>query len=117
MDKTEWHNWGRYIMLGVLIIFACGGWVTKVISNTVDIADVAEEVEDNKDNIHVLQIQTNKIESVVQNINGSLVRLESGQTNFHIEMRGQLKEQRIAQQAMFKEVTETSIKVKQLTKE
>ena len=43
MAKEQWHNWGRYILLAVVIIFASGGWVMKVMSNTDAIAELEIE--------------------------------------------------------------------------
>lgn len=69
----EWHNWGRYILLAIVIVFGSGGWVMKVKSNTdaitaaekhIDKTD--EKVEELEDDVHALELNNKDIANIAQ---------------------------------------------------
>ena len=94
MAKEQLHSWGRFILLGIFIVFATGGWVVKVLSNTSAIADVKAEskkiafdVEEVEDDVVDLKLQYKDIENlstqtvnVLQSINTKLDSVQKTQT-------------------------------------
>ena len=117
MAKEQLHNWGRYILLAIVIVFGSGGWVTKVISNTNAIADVKSEniaanasllnkVEKTEEDIVSLKLQNKNMESLTVSINNSLRELKDGQANSNT-----------TQQKMVTAVAVISEKVNTLTKD
>lgn len=106
MAKEQWHNWGRYILLAIVIIFASGGWAMKVMSNTEAISEVKEDVELAEDDIVILRLQYKDITGLTSSINESLRDLKVGQAASNT-----------VQQKMVTDVAVISEKVKTLTKE
>ncbi len=124
MAKEQLHNWGRYILLAIVIVFSSGGWVFKVISNTTAIADVKresvaadekliksdaklfEKVEKTRDDIIDLKLQYKDIEGLTTTINTSLRELKDGQKTSN-KVQGEMRT----------DVAVISEKVKTLTKD
>jgi hypothetical protein len=63
----ELHDWGRYILLAIVIIFGTGGWAVTVRDNTADISILQEDTRIIKDDIHELQLSDFRIANLTQN--------------------------------------------------
>ena len=77
MAKEEAHSWARYIMLGIVIIFACGGYAIKVTDNT---AKIKEEADINKvqtGQIHSLQLADKDIKNIAEKSLDTMVLMNS----------------------------------------
>ncbi len=73
MANAQIHNWGRYILLAIVIIFGTGGWVFTVRDNTkdigllqVDVKDVRDDVKDVRDDVHKLELSDKDIANLAQ---------------------------------------------------
>lgn len=66
MVKDQWHSWGRFLLLGIFIIFATGGWVVKVLSNTEAITRVQNKVEVVQNDVHELQLKDKDLTNMAE---------------------------------------------------
>ena len=66
MAKEQWHNWGRIILLGIVIIFACGGYALKINSNYSDIVVLEKEVKGVQGDVHKLELADKDIAFMAQ---------------------------------------------------
>ena len=66
MPKEEMHKWGRFILLGVFIIFATGGWVAKVLSNTAAIIKVEDKIEIVGKDVHKLELRDKDLANMAE---------------------------------------------------
>ena len=106
MAKTELHNWGRYIFLAMVIIFACGGYAMKIVGNSTAIAKVESEVEVVEDDIVDLKLQYKDIEN-----------LSAGTFNTLKEINSKLESVQTTQSAQATIQAVNSVKLEQLTKD
>lgn len=102
----ELHSWGRLVVLGIIIIFATGGWVVKVLSNTEAITRVQNKVEVVVKDVHKLQLKDKDLTNMAEQ---SLMFMS--QVNMKLDSIA--KEQ--TKQAVINAVNST--KLQQLTKE
>jgi threonyl-tRNA synthetase len=87
MAKEQLHNWGRYVFLALVIVFASGGWVITVKSNTDNIIKNATKIEKVEDDIHKLELSDKDIANLSQKsvefmtkIDSSLITIQQEQT-------------------------------------
>ena len=66
MAREQIHNWGRYILLAIVIIFGTGGWVFTVRDNTKDIDLLQVDVKDVQDDVHKLELSDKDIANLAQ---------------------------------------------------
>ncbi len=66
MAKEEAHKWGRFILLGIFIVFATGGWVVKVLSNTEAITRVQIKVQAVEEDVHKLQLKDKDLANMAE---------------------------------------------------
>lgn len=66
MARTEWHQWGRYIFMAVVIIFSCGGYAMKIIGNSANIEKNTKSIGANKDSVHKLELSGKDIANLAQ---------------------------------------------------
>ena len=66
MANAQIHNWGRYILLAIVIIFGTGGWVFTVRDNTKDIGLLQVDVKDVRDDVHKLELSDKDIANLAQ---------------------------------------------------
>lgn len=64
MAKEQLHNWGRYILLGIVIIFGTGGWVVTVRSNAQNIGKLQEKTEVLQDDVHRIELNAKDVKNV-----------------------------------------------------
>ena len=116
MVKEQLQHWARYILLAVVITFASGGWVAKVMSNANAIADVKKEsvaadksilekVEKTKDDVVDLKLRYKDIQGLTTSIYQALRDIKDSQRTSNI-----------VQQTMVTNVAVISEKVQNLTK-
>lgn len=77
MAKEQWHNWGRYILLGIIIIFGTGGWVVTVRSNTNDIGKLQEKTELLQEDVHTLELNNKDLTNISRNTLDVLVQVNA----------------------------------------
>ena len=73
MAKEQLHNWGRYILLAIVIIFGSGGWAAKVVSNTNTISE--NRSDSMLADISLLK-KVEKSESSIENLKGDVHKME-----------------------------------------
>ncbi len=66
MAKEEAHKWGRYVMLGIFIIFGTGVWVAKVLSNTAAIVEVKADVKIVRKDVHKLELRDKDLANMAE---------------------------------------------------
>ncbi len=66
MAKEQIHNWGRYILLAIVIIFGTGGWVVTVRDNAQDIGVLQEDTRTLKSDVHKLELSDKDIANLAQ---------------------------------------------------
>lgn len=106
MAKEQLHSWGRLIVLGIFIVFATGGWVVKVLSNTEAITRVQNKVDVIEEDIHVLELKDKDLANMAEQ---SLMFMSQVNTKLDSIITEQTK------QAVINAVN--SEKLQQLTKE
>lgn len=77
MAKEQLHNWGRYILLAIVIIFGTGGWVVTVRSNTKDIGKLQVKTENLQEDVHVLELNNKDLTNISKNTLDVLVQVNS----------------------------------------
>lgn len=66
MAKPELHNWARYLLMILAIVFAGGGYAMKVTDNSSRISKT-EAVDDKQgDQIHALQLADKDIANIAE---------------------------------------------------
>ena len=106
MAKEQWHSWARHLVIVAAIVFAGGGYVMKINSNSVDIAKNEETIEKVEDNVHILELKQRDEAAVKAAIFSTLHRLETEQ-----------KLMSIAQQQAAIDITVIKGQVNNLTKD
>ncbi len=81
MPKEQWHNWGRYIFLAMVIIFGSGGWVMKVRSNSNDIDTLEKEVKVVQKDVHNLELSDKDIANLAQKSVDYMTRINKSLDN------------------------------------
>ncbi len=124
MAKEQWHNWGRYGMLALAILAVGKAVYLQIHDNTNALTVQGSEIVTNRQDIKSSERRIDKAElsqldlsKTNEAINLALIRIESGQKSFYNEIKGDMKEQRKAQQQIALDVAKTSTKVNQLTKD
>lgn len=117
MAKEQLHNWSRYILLAIVIIFAGGGYAMKVNSMSADVLKNENKIEKVEGKVHKLEVNQERDIALKESLLGTMSRIETSATSFREEMRADMKEQRVAQKIMSDKVIETSTKVNTLIKD
>ena len=106
MAKEQWHNWGRYVFLGIIIIFATGGWVIIVQNNTKDIEVLQKDTKQLGEDVHRIELAAVDIKSVAVKAAEAMVSIDTKLTSIRTEQTKQATIQAV-----------NSEKLKQLTKD
>ena len=77
MAKEQLHNWGRYIFLAIVIVFACGGYAMKIIGNTTAIEKNIIDIEEVEENVIDLKLQYKDIENLTSGTLNVLTEINS----------------------------------------
>ncbi len=77
MSREQWHDWGRYLLITVGIVFAGGGYVMKINTNTGHIEKNAVNIEEIKDDVHIIELNQRDEAATKQAILSTLNRLET----------------------------------------
>ena len=77
MAKEQLHNWGRHILLAVVILFAAGGWVVTVRSNTKDIGVLQKDTRELRDDVHALELSDKDIANLAQKSVDFMVKINA----------------------------------------
>ena len=89
MAKEQWHNWGRYILLAIVIVFACGGYALQINTNTSSIEKHDEKIEINKDKIHVLELSDKDIANLAQKGADYMVKIDASLSSLNEKVQEQ----------------------------
>lgn len=77
MAKEEAHKWGRYILLAIAIVFACGGWAVTVRRNATDIVILQTDVKEVEGDVHKLELADKDISNIAQNTLKTLTQVNA----------------------------------------
>ena len=100
MAKEQWHSWGRYILLAIVIIFSCGGYVFVVKANSDDIDKVETKVESIEEDVHALELNQRDEIAMKKQLIKTLERFEVTQTTISVN-----------QQKMTNDITEIRVRI------